>query len=81
LFTKSSKAPSKRGTQKKIRNIIYRTCGILILLALLLLFAGSLKIMPPSYFKTFRLTFWMETLAIESFGFAWLVKGEALFKD
>lgn len=28
-----------------------------------------------------RLTFWMETLAVESFGFAWLIKGETMFKD
>ncbi|REG98593.1 hypothetical protein [Flavobacterium aquicola] len=81
LFTKSDKSASKRGTQKKIRNRIYRVCGVLMLLALIVLLAGSFKIIPPSCFKTFPLTFWMETLAIESFGFAWLVKGETLFKD
>jgi hypothetical protein len=81
LFTKSNKSPSKRGINKIIRNRIYRTCGVLMVLAILVLFAGSLKIIHPSYFKTFPLTFWMETLAIESFGFAWLVKGETLFKD
>lgn len=81
LFTKSNKTPNERGTKKTIRNRIYRTCGILMLLAIVVLFAGSLKIIPPTYFKTFPLTFWMETLAIESFGFAWLVKGETLFKD
>nr|WP_315158200.1 hypothetical protein [uncultured Flavobacterium sp.] len=81
LFTKSNKSPNERGSQKIIRNRIYRTCGVLTLLSLLVLFAGSLKIIPQSCFKTFPLTFWMETLAIESFGFAWLVKGETLFKD
>ncbi|WP_264565284.1 hypothetical protein [Flavobacterium sp. N3904] len=81
LFTKSNKTPSKRGIQKTIRNRIYRTCGVVMFLAILILFAGSLKIIPASYFKTYPLTFWMETLAIESFGFAWLVKGETLFKD
>lgn len=81
LFTKSNKPPSERGIQKTIRNRIYRTCGVLMLLALLILFAGSLKIIHPSYFKAFPLTFWMETLAIESFGFAWLIKGETLFQD
>jgi hypothetical protein len=45
------------------------------------LLAGSLKIISPSYFKAFPLTFWMETIAIESFGFAWLIKGNTLFKD
>lgn len=81
LFTKSNKSPDERGRQKIIRNRIYKTCGVLTLMALLVLFAGSLKIIPPSYFKTFPLTFCMETLAIESFGFAWLIKGNTLFKD
>jgi len=26
------------------------------------------------------LTFWMETIAVESFGFAWLIKAELFFK-
>ncbi|WP_281323737.1 hypothetical protein [Flavobacterium sp. IMCC34518] len=81
LFTKSNKDPEQRGTKKNIRNRIYRTCGILMVLAVLILFAGSLNIVPQTFFSTFQLTFWMETLAIESFGFAWLVKGETLFKD
>jgi succinate dehydrogenase hydrophobic anchor subunit len=81
LFTKSDKLPSERGSKKIIRNRIYRICGILMLLAILILFAGSLKIIPSEYFTAYPLTFWMETLAIESFGFAWLVKGETLFKD
>lgn len=81
IFTKSNKSASKRGRQKTIRNRIYRVCGVLMFLAVLILFAGSVKIIPPLYFKTFPITFWMETLAIESFGFAWLVKGETLFKD
>jgi hypothetical protein len=81
LFTKSNKAPNERGLKKTIRNRIYRTCGILIFLAVLILFAGSIKIIPGEFFKNYPLTFWMETLAIESFGFAWLIKGETLFKD
>ena len=81
LFTKSNKTPDERGTQKVLRNRIYKTCAVLMLLAILIPFAGLLKIIPPIYFKTYPITFWMETLAVESFGFAWLVKGETLFKD
>jgi hypothetical protein len=81
LFTKSNKTPDKRGNQKIIRNRIYRTCGVLMFLSILIIFAGYLKIIPTIYFKTFPLNFWMETLAIESFGFAWLIKGETLFQD
>lgn len=81
LFTRSNKSVNERSRQKVLRNRIYRTCGVLMLLSLVVLLAGSLKIIPPSCFKTFPLTFWMETLAIESFGFAWLVKGEAILQD
>lgn len=81
LFTKSNKLPNKRGDQKILRNRIYRTCAGLMFLAILIPFAGLLKIIPPIYFKTYPITFWMETLAVESFGFSWLVKGETLFKD
>lgn len=81
LFTKSNKSPNERGSKKTIRNRIYRTCGTLIFLAVLILFAGSIKIIPAEFFENYPLTFWMETLAIESFGFAWLIKGETLFKD
>jgi hypothetical protein len=81
LFTKSDKSPSKRGTHKIIRNRIYRTCGILMLLSILIIFAHSFKIIELSSLTSFPLTFWMETIAIESFGLAWLIKGETLFKD
>lgn len=46
LFTKSNKSPHERGLKKTIRNRIYRTCGTLIFLAVLILFAGSIKIIP-----------------------------------
>ncbi|WP_228520824.1 hypothetical protein [Flavobacterium sp. HJJ] len=81
LFTKSNMEPSKRGSKKILRNRIYRICAVLMFLAILVPFAGLLKIIPSYYFSKYPLTFWMETLAVESFGFAWLVKGETLFKD
>lgn len=81
LFTKSNKPAEKRGIQKIIRNRIYRICGIVIIISILIPFAGFLEIIPKIYFKTYPITFWMETIAVESFGFAWLIKGETLFKD
>jgi hypothetical protein len=66
LFTKSNKSAETRGTQKTIRNRIYRICGVII---------------HKIYFKNYPITFWAETMAVECFGFAWLVKGETLFKD
>lgn len=81
LFTKSDKAPARQGSMKKIRNWIYRICGILMIIAILVIAAGGLKIIPKGFYDDNCLTFWMETLAVESFGFSWLVKGEAMFED
>lgn len=81
LFTKSNKKPSGRGDKKIIRNRIYRICGVLIIVSILIPFAGFLEIIPKIYFKTYPITFWMEIIAVESFGFAWLVKGETILQD
>jgi hypothetical protein len=81
LFTLSDKPASLRTHGKKIRNRIFRTCGIIMILALLIIVAGISEIIYPAYYNEHHLTFWMETLAIESFGFSWLIKGGLLFKD
>lgn len=81
LFTKSDKSPSKRPTTKVVRNRIYRVCGVLMLLAILTIFARFINLIPEDFYNDNCLTFWMETLAVESFGFSWLVKGGAFFED
>ena len=80
LFTKSDKTVSERTREKKARNRIYRVCGVLMILAILVVVAPA-SIIDPVFYKTNHLTFWMETLAVESFGFSWLVKGEFILKD
>lgn len=81
LFTKSDKSPSERGSRKILRNRVYRICGALMVLAVVIIASESIPIIPPDYYTTHQVTFWMETLAVESFGFAWLIKGETLFRD
>lgn len=81
LFTKSSHAPKFRTKNKKRRNRIYRVCGILMLLALITAFLGFLGVIHDDFYEAHYLTFWMEFVAIESFGIAWMVKGELVFKD
>ena len=81
LFTKSDKSPETRGKKKIIRNRIFRTCGITILVAISIILAGTLKIIPEEFYEQYRLTFWMEVVAIESFGISWLIKGNTFFKD
>ena len=82
LFTKSNKSINERGLQKLKRDRIYRICGIIMILAIaIIFFGGFLELIPKDVYVNNKLTFWMETVAIESFGFSWLVKGDTLFKD
>lgn len=71
LFTLGEKEPTK---QKKIRNIIYRVCGIGMLCALILM------VLPVSFFAK---TFVVEAIALTFFGISWLVKGQVfgILKD
>ena len=81
LFVKSDTPKGKRCREKVLRNRVYRTCGILMLLALLVIVLGLFNIIPTETYDRLKLTFWMEALAVEAFGFSWLVKGEALMQD
>lgn len=71
LFTLGEKEPTK---QKKIRNIIYRICGIGMICALILM------VLPVSFFAK---TFVVEAIALTFFGISWLVKGQVfgILKD
>lgn len=66
LFTLGEPNPTK---QKKIRNIVYRVCGIGMLCTL------ALMAIPVSFFAK---TFIVEAIALTFFGISWLVKGQAL---
>jgi membrane protease YdiL (CAAX protease family) len=81
LFTKSNKTPQSRGSKKIIRNRIYRVCGILMIAAIVVIVAGYFELIPKTFYVNNQITFWMETVAVESFGFSWLIKGETMLKD
>ncbi|WP_405327682.1 hypothetical protein [Leeuwenhoekiella sp. LLG6367-2.1] len=81
LFVKSNIPKEKRCPEKIKRNRVYRVSGIIMLLALCVIFLGLLNIIPRESYDRLNLTFWMEALAVECFGFSWLVKGEALMQD
>lgn len=79
LFTKTD--PNKNPTRKKLqRNIVYRVCGYTILASILLIVVAAL---PPVETHVQRLSprFWLESLAVEAFAWAWLTKGEWILKD
>jgi hypothetical protein len=79
LFRKTT--PNKRPTpQKLLRNKIYAICGSIIVVCVLLALSLNLLPLTSPIFKLSPL-FWLESLAIFSFGVSWLVKGEAVLKD
>ncbi len=81
LFTKTD--PEKSPTKRKLqRNKVYRTCGIImfvciVLIAVYVLFKNTLG----EIFKPYKPIFWLEAIAILAFGISWLIKGETLLKD
>ena len=67
------------GSRKTIRNRIYSGCAWAILVGVVLAFVQNFW--PPSVKQITPWLFWFEALAIMSFGFSWLVKGEAILAD
>jgi hypothetical protein len=81
LFTKTS--PGKLPTERKLqRNIVYKTCGYtmgacILLIAIYHLLPVTVKPLVGVY----RPVYWLEALAIFTFGISWFTKGEAILKD
>ena len=78
LFTKSSGHPTKR---KKQRNVVYKICGVIILLSITSILLYSVIPALHEQFKEYKPIFWFETLSLLAFGFSWLTKGEGLLPD
>ena len=78
FFTRSG---GKKTNKKIVRNKIYRTCAILIVvfvagIAGYAIFANRLQSI-----EKYHPIFWLEWGALLSFGTSWLVKGELVLKD
>lgn len=69
LFTKTS---GKITPQKKIKNVIYKICGIGMLASFLLFFLNFI----PN-FECYNLTWIVEAIALFFFGASWIVKSDA----
>ncbi len=69
LFTKTSGNMTK---QKKIKNIIYRVCGIGMIGSFLLFFLQFIPNAP------YNLTWIIEAIALFFFGISWIVKSDAI---
>ena len=68
----------KERRKKKYRNLVYRFCGIVIGLCIVLLIVNFLI---GDVIQAIKPVFWLEAIAVVAFGLSWLVKGEALLGD
>jgi hypothetical protein len=80
LFTKTKQTGDVKGN-KRTRNRIYITCGIIILVSISGI--ALIGIVPKWYDALAHLypIFVLETIALLAFGYSWLIKGETFFKD
>lgn len=70
-FTKTDNE-SEKTAEKKVRNVIYISCGVIILLCMV--------IMVYCVF-THASIFWEEAIALFAFGTSWIIKGELFLED
>jgi hypothetical protein len=68
-----------RSRLKALRDRIYLTCGIVIVVALIL--AGFASLPLADGLSRLDPVFWFETTAVVAFGVSWLVKGQAILRD
>lgn len=79
LFRKTSGV--KTVTKQKVyRNRVYVTCGIIMIVCIIGIALASLGLMGAASSR-YKIVFWLEAIALNAFGFSWIVKGELLWKD
>ncbi len=74
LFTKTT---GERTPRKLVRDRIYRICGIVILVCIVLIVLYHF-LPGDNSFVPLRPIFWLEAVALWAFGISWFVKGEAV---
>jgi len=80
LFTETD--PQRTPTRKKLqRNLVYKVCGYTILASMLVIGADKWVSPVAKVLDSINPIFWLESIAVVSFGVAWLIKGETFLKD
>lgn len=80
LFTRSDRQKHEFLPNKKIRNRIYRACGIIMLCSLALL-GLLIWIKGRTYVSEHRIPLILEIIILTSFSISWLIKGGVMLKD
>jgi hypothetical protein len=79
LFTKTN--PRKKPTRRKLqRNIVYKVCGYVMSACIVLTIVSQIPSVALAL-RAYDPIYWLESIAIVSFGISWLTKGEAILKD
>ncbi|MCW2718877.1 MAG: hypothetical protein JWR81_2699 [Pseudonocardia sp.] len=79
LFTRTD--PARPPTRRKLqRNVVYRVCGVLIVVCLVLAVLSD-NLLGRALVDALNPVFWLESVAIVAFGVSWLVKGETILRD
>ncbi len=81
LFTKTDSKKPMTPTKRR-RNQVYRTCGITIVVSIILIVL--LAVLPSDIENAVRElnpVFWLESVAVVAFGLSWLTKGEAILRE
>jgi hypothetical protein len=78
LFTR--RHPGVMGREKRRRNVIYRLCGVVMLLSIVCITAYTIFLRGTSIAATNPVLI-LESVALIAFGISWWVKGNTLFKD
>lgn len=78
FFTRSK---GEKTGRKKLRNKIYRTCGIVITVCISLIALYGIFGKHLTAFDKYKIIFWLEWVALLAFGASWLIKGELVLKD
>jgi len=81
LFTKTNTAHPT--SEKKKRNVVYKTCGWAMLSGLSLIFIYFVFIPGEGVesLAKYKPVFFLEAVCLVAFGTSWLTKGEAIFQD
>jgi hypothetical protein len=78
-FTKTKE--TEISSEKRTRNKIYRTCAIVILITMLMIFSYHEYFGTVLLISSYKPVFFLEWTALAAFGISWLVKGEVFLKD
>ena len=79
LFTKSDAAT--KTPAKEMRNKVYVTCGVIMLVCIVLIALFKLSPLEAMGIANVQPVFWLESIALWAFGVSWFVKGETILRD